>query len=173
MNTNALLPYLQVAWRTEKARVDSLKEAFETATDDTLRTLLIDYRDDTLRQVETLEDLIHARGGGVSTVRVFVHQLLGKIGETVSAPLAGIDPNLLTAVRVCGDAQYEVALYDAIASVAAADGESDVEKAARQLREQETIALESLTPFLTVPAEEEQTDAARSFGFTEATALFA
>lgn len=140
--------YLQDALAAEQSFENQLKQFAEDSQQPELQQLFRQHADETRWQAERLKGRLEVLGGAPSGVKGFMANLFS-LGPKVAQ--MGHDPsekgvqNLIAAIAV---EHSELAMYEALAQVAAAAGDLETEQLARDIQQQEARAAEMLWPYV-------------------------
>ena len=139
-----LIRYLDDVWAVEKALVDKLRDMAEDVNDDRVRSLFEEHRTVTHQQEENLEARIRALGEEPSGSKGFFSQMMGKIGEALHGAEDNYDKTTQNLMKGFATENFEIAMYEALDSYASAIGDSETAQLARQHKQQEKDAAQSV-----------------------------
>ncbi len=132
-----IISYVQDAEAAERNFEDALASFAKVGEQNEVKRLFAVASDKAKTQHERLEARLRALGGSPSTMKSILAHLL-----TFTPPVAqmGHDPqekNTQNLMMVIAAASAEMAMYESLASVAAAAGDTETEQLARQLQKEE------------------------------------
>jgi ferritin-like metal-binding protein YciE len=165
--------YLQDAIAAERNFETQLRQFAREGENELVQRMFLQHADETRLQHERLSARLKAIGGSPSTMKSILAHLLGaapKAGQLFHDESERTVQNLIIAYTV---ENSEVAMYEALAIVAAAAGDSETEELARsiQLQERQTadkvwsqIANAARTSFIKLERREAAGEEARRAG---------
>jgi len=136
--------YLQDAISAEKSFENQLRTFAGETDQDAVRVLFEQHADETRRQHERLTARLEAMGGEASGVKTFFANLFGglpaiaKIGHDEAEKGT---QDLITAFAV---ENSEIAMYEAMATAAAAAGDTLTQQLAREIQQEERITAQKV-----------------------------
>lgn len=165
--------YLQDAIAAERNFETQLRQFAREGENELVRRMFLQHADETRLQHERLYARLKAIGGSPSTMKSILAHLLGaapRAGQLFHDESERVVQNLLIAYSV---ENSEVAMYEALATVAGAAGDSETEELARSIQVQERQAADKVwsqiantarTAFLKLEREEAGGEEARRAG---------
>jgi ferritin-like metal-binding protein YciE len=140
--------YLEDLFAAEKSSEAQLRGFAKDGDDADVQTAFLSHAEQTRTQMERLGERLQALGGTPSTASNSFAQLFDLTPKPV--PLGDgaegrVAQNLMMAFAI---EKSECAMYEALASVAAAAGDSTTETLARDIQAQETAAADQLWHFI-------------------------
>jgi len=136
--------YLQDAIAAEKAFETQLRTFAKETDQGAVRQLFEMHADETRRQHELLTARLEALGGSSSGLKTFFANLFGnapKLGQIGHDEAEKGTQDLIAAYAV---ENSEIAMYEALATAAAAAGDTPTEQLAREIQQEERRAAEKV-----------------------------
>jgi ferritin-like metal-binding protein YciE len=149
---DAIRRYLQDAIAAEKSFETQLRTFAKETDQGTAKTLFEQHADETRRQHELLTARLEALGGSTSGMKTFFAGLFGnapKIGQIGHDEAEKGTQDLIAAFAV---EHAEIAMYEAMAVSAAAAGDTETERLARQIQMEERQAASKIWDILGLSA---------------------
>jgi ferritin-like metal-binding protein YciE len=147
--------YLAEAFAAEKSFESQLQRFAKDARDESARRVFNDRALETKRQYERLGDRLHSLGGSPSIGKVFFGHIFGpapKTDQTGHERDERATRNLVTTYAVVNS---EIALYEALATMAEAAGDPDTVELARAIQSEKQAAAQKTWKLLPAAAIEE------------------
>ena len=140
--------YLQSAIAAERKFEENLRSFAQVGDDQDVQLAFAEHADETRSQLDRLVDRLGALGlaaAGSDTPLASLPQFAPDFAGAGDAPEVRLVQNLITAYCV---ETGECAMYEALASVASAAGDSETEQLARTIQSEEVRAAEKVFHFL-------------------------
>jgi ferritin-like metal-binding protein YciE len=147
-NSELIHHYLQEATAAEKAFEEQLRSFATEGDDEEVQSAFAEHADETRSQYDRLKTRLTALGAEESQTKSLLTSLpdsapkFAQAGENIEERLV---QNLITAFSV---ENAECAMYEALATIARADGDELTEKLAREIQAEEQRAAEKIFHFL-------------------------
>lgn len=132
-----LLRYLDDAWAVEKALVSALKDMANDANDPTVQALFQEHSVMTHQQEEDLEARIRALGGEPSGSKGFMNQMMAKVTDMMNSAHDDYDKTTQDLMKSYATENFEMAMYESLASYANAVGDTETAALAERIFQQE------------------------------------
>ncbi len=139
-----IVRYLQDAIAAERNFETQLRSFAKAGTQREVQRLFEQHADETRRQYERLEQRLGSLGGKPSTMKSFLAHLFGQAPATAQMGQEAEEKNTQHLVIAYAVENSEVAMYEALATVAAAAGDSETERLARDIQTQERATAEKV-----------------------------
>jgi ferritin-like metal-binding protein YciE len=140
--------YLEDAIAAERSVETRLRSFAQEGDDADVQAAFLTHADETRIQSERLTERLQTLGGGSSAIKSFFADLFELAPKTVQlgdGQEQRVAQNLMTAFAI---EKSECAMYEALASVAAAAGDSLTESLARDIQAQDTASAEKFWRFI-------------------------
>jgi ferritin-like metal-binding protein YciE len=146
--------YLQDAIAAERNFETQLNNMSGEGSNVAARTLFAKHAEETQSQYQRLEARLNALGGSPSGFKTIMAHLFSMLPK--SAQMGHDDSEIATQNLIIGYAteNAEIAMYEALASIAAAAGDLQTEQLAREIQEEERHAAKMIWDFIANCAQE-------------------
>ena len=136
-STEVIKDYLEDAIAAEKSFETQLRGFAKEVNDNDIQRLFEQHAEETKSQYEALTNRLEELGGSPSTAKSFLAHMFNmspKLAQTGHEQEERVTQDLMMAYAV---ENSEVAMYEALATVASAAGDSQTEALARRIQSQE------------------------------------
>ena len=134
---DVIVRYIQDAEAAERNFEDTLRKFASTGEQNAVKSMFEAASRKAKTQHERLEARIRELGGEPSTAKSFLAHVLAMAPTMAQVGHEGAEKNTQHLIACIGAASAEMAMYEALASVAAASGDTRTESLARQLQKEE------------------------------------
>ncbi len=136
--------YLQDCIAAERNFESQLRGFSKEGTQDEVKRLFAQHADETKRQYERLEGRLRDLGGSPSAMKSFMAHLFGFAPKTASLGHEDEERNTQDLMIAYSVERAEEGMYEALATVAAAAGDVETERLAREIQREERATAEKV-----------------------------